>query len=405
MSIQALREKHAELVNNVRNLMDNTGAKDWSDEHQSQYDTAMAEIESVRGQIKNYEKMLEIEAETKATEDVAEVAARHGRDNNDPASTIYAKWLRGGDKALTNEDWQTVRNAMSTGVDSEGGYTVQTDVATRILDAMKQFGGMRNVATIMRTDTGNPMNWPTSDGTSETGEQLDENAGATDQDISFGMIPLNTFKYSSKVVPVPIELLQDSAVDLETFINARLTKRIGRITNTKFTTGTGTSEPLGIVPAASAGKVGASGQTATVTFEDLIELIHSVDPAYRETGECGFMLNDDSMRIIRQLKDSNGRPIFIPGNDGLGNPMPDAVLGYDVTTNQDIATMAADAKSILFGKLNDYYIRDVVGASMFRFTDSAYAKKGQVGFLMMSRHGGTFADVGGSVKYYQNSAT
>ena len=42
---------------------------------------------------------------------------------------------------------------------------------------------------------------------------------------------------------------------------------------------------------------------------------------------------------------------------------------------------------------------------MFRFTDSAYAKNGQVGFLAWLRSGGNLVDVGGAVKYYANSAS
>lgn len=404
-NLQQLREAHANKSKEVRDLMASVDAKNWGKEHQDKYDAAINELESLKAQVDNHMRMVEADIASAANEAVAEVAAKHGRDSGSQAAAIYSKWLRGGDKALSAEDWTVVRNTMSTTTGAEGGYTVQTDVATSIIDALKQYGGMRQAGTVITTGSGNPMNWPTSDGTAETGEQLDENASATDLDVSFGMIPLNTYKYSSKVVPVPIELLQDSAIDLEAFINARLTKRIARITNAKFTNGTGTNEPKGLITASTAGKAGATGQTASITFEDLVDLIHSVDPAYRLLGGCQFMLNDDTMRVIRRLKDTAGRPIFIPGNDGLGSPMPDSILGYSVITNQDVPVMAASAKSVLFGKLADYTIRDVVGAQMFRFTDSAYAKKGQVGFLMMSRHGGAFADVGGAVKYYQNSAT
>lgn len=84
--------------------------------------------------------------------------------------------------------------------------------------------------------------------------------------------------------------------------------------------------------------------------------------------------------------------------------MPDSLLGYGITINQDVATMAASAKSILFGDFSKYIIRDVMSATLFRFTDSAYAKLGQVGFLMWARSGGNLVDTG-AVKYYANSAT
>ncbi len=288
---------------------------------------------------------------------------------------------------------------------SEGGYTVQKDVARIIVDALKATGGMRDVATVLTTDMGNPIDYPTSDGTSEEGELLGENADAADADASFGVVPLVTYKYSSKGVAVPIELLQDSAVDIEAFVRNRLVTRIARITNKHFTVGDGSNKPKGIVTAAGAGKVGASGQTATVTYDDLVDLQHWVNRAYRERG-AAFMMADSSVKVIRKLKDSEGRPIFVPGYESdVPGGVPDTLLGNRLVINDDVAAMAANAKSIVYGDFSPYIIRDVMAFTLFRMTDSAYAKKGQVGFLMLSRHAGNFTDVGGAVKYYQNSAS
>jgi HK97 family phage major capsid protein len=130
---------------------------------------------------------------------------------------------------------------------------------------------MRAVAEVIRTAAGNTINYPTSDGTAETGELLAQNATAAALDLSFGVKAIGAYKYSSKSVAVPIELLQDSAVDIEAFVTKRLVTRLGRITNTHFTTGTGSGQPNGIVTAAGSGKVGTTGQTLTVIYDDLID--------------------------------------------------------------------------------------------------------------------------------------
>src|SRR6185312_9562101 len=128
-------------------------------------------------------------------------------------------------------------------------------------------------------------------------------------------VGLPVYKFSSKVITVPIELLQDSVIDVEQFITARIASRLGRIQNQKFTVGagSGSSEPNGVVTAASLGKAGTTGQTTTVIYDDLVDLLHSVDPAYRNLGRCRFMLNDASLAVISKLKDSSGRPVFLPG--------------------------------------------------------------------------------------------
>ena len=269
---------------------------------------------------------------------------------------------------------------------------------------MKDFGGMRSVATVIATDMGNDMSFPTSDGTSEVGELIAQNTTATAADPTFGTISLAVYKFSSKIVAIPFELLQDSQINVASFVESRLVKRLGRITNQYFTTGTGTSQPRGVVTGAGTGKTGTTGQTTTVIFDDLVDLVHSVDPAYRAAPGVRFMMNDASLKVIRKLKDSQNRPVFLPGYDGLGGAMGDSLLGYGITVNQDMATMAANAKSIAFGDFGQYVIRDVMAPTLFRFEDSAYAKLGQVGFLMWHRAGGNLLD-SGAVKLYVNSAT
>lgn len=404
MSIQALREQRAAKAKALNELVNKPVWDAVND--QPIYDAGLAELDNLDAQISRIEAVNARIAEDALRENVIVAGERIGRDQGSEGSRVYAKWLRGGDQALNAEDWAIVRNTMSTTTPSEGGYSVATEVATSILDALKQFGGMRRVAEVFQTAQGNGMNWPTSDGTSETGELIGENTTATSADIVLGVKSLPVYKYSSKVVTVPFELLQDSNVDVEAFVRGRLTTRLGRITNTHFTTGTGSGQPNGIVTAAGSGKVGTTGQTTSVIYDDLVDLQHAVDPAYREAGLCGFMMNDSSLKVIRKIKDGQSRPIFVPGYDA-GNPggAPDTLLGSPITINQDVAVMAANAKSILFGDFKYYKIRDVMDIQMFRFTDSAYTKLGQVGFLAWMRSGGNFIDVGGAVKYYQNSAT
>lgn len=402
-SIQALRERRAELAKETRNLLDQNPGATWSDDHQKKYDANMDEIGRIEAEIVRTEKVLALDAERRITEAVRDVQKEAGVDER----SLVAAWARGGFEALNADQRQAYRiaNTMSTTTGSEGGYTVQTDVARELQNALKAYGGVRSVADVFTTDQGNPMNYPTSDGTAETGELIAENTTATSADPTFGTVALNVYKFSSKIVAVPFELLQDSSIDIEAFVRARLSERIARAMNTYFTTGTGTSQPRGVVTAAGSGKVGTTGQTTTVTYDDLVDLQHAVDPAYRARG-CHFMMADSSLKVIRKLKDGQSRPIFVPGYE-MGRPggEPDTLLGAPIIINQDMAAMAANAKSILFGDFRNYKIRDVMQFTLFRFTDSAYSKLGQVGFLAWARSGGNYVDVGNSLKYYQNSAT
>ncbi len=403
MSIQALREQRGAIAHALQDLVNKPNWDAVND--QAVYDNSMAEIDKIDANIERINAANEkIAADTRAFE-VAEVAARKGRDQGDIGLSIYAKWLKGGDRALNQDDWATIRNTMSTTTNSEGGFTVDSAVATQMIDALKEFGGMRQVSTVIATSGHGLLSFPTSDGTSEVGEIIAENTTATDLDPSFGTVGLPVYKFSSKVATVPFELLQDSSVDIEAFVESRLNTRLGRVTNQMFTTGTGSSQPNGVATAATIGVTAANStsQVTNVTFDSLIATQHSLDPAYRRS--AGWMFADATLRVIRQLKDGQSRPIFIPGYESnVPGGMPDTLLGAPVYINQDVAAMAASAKSILFGDFSGYYIRDVMQVEMFRFTDSAFTKKGQVGFLAWMRSGGNLVDVG-KVRAFRNAAS
>jgi HK97 family phage major capsid protein len=412
MSIQALREQRDAKAAELKALANKTDYKPETDN--PVFDALADEVSSLDDRIARMEKANALAFENNAIDDAAEKLNRTLRNQRGPGDKIraaaieaFTKWCRVGEAGLTAEERSLIRNDLSVGTAGAGGFTVQTDVATFIIEALKDFGGMRRTATILRTEGGNPLQIPASDGTAELGAIVAENAAAGDLDPSFTQIPLPVFMYSSLVVPVSLQLLMDSQIDVESFVTRRLVSRLGRIQNQHFTVGTGTGQPNGIVTAAAIGRTGATGTATSTTYDDLVDTLHSVDIEYRMRPDAAWMMNDLTMRQIRKIKDTAGLPIFARSTDGAGAPTgaPDTILGYRVEINNDVPAMAANAKSILFGALADYHIRDVLDVLLQRYDDSAYAKKAQVGFNAWMRSGGNLIDNGGSVKAFRNSAT
>ena len=397
---QALREKISNLATQAKHLLAEKGSQTWTADEQVKFDNLSDEIERAQGQIKAEEKMRAIEAD-KFFENAAQ-SIKKPEDGIDAMAAV-ALYLRNGSN-VTPEQAVAIRNAMSTTTTTEGGYTVPSEIATMVVDALKAFGGMREVSKVITTAGGNSLNFPTSDGTSEVGVIVAENAAASTGEITFGTVAVNPYKYSSNKIAIPWELIQDSAIDVVAFVTNRLATRLARATNAHYTTGTGSSQPYGIAARASSGKVGTTGQTLTVIYDDLIDLIYSVNSAYRGRG-ARFMLKDASVAIIRKLKDTTGRPIWNPGDaEGIAGGVPSTIAGYAYTVNDDVATMAANAKSIYFGDFSQFVIRDVNGIDIRRFDDSAFALNGQVGFCGWMRTGSNLLDTA-AVKYYANSAT
>ena len=402
-NITALREKIADLAKTANHMLAEKGSQTWTKEEQASFDNIADQIEATQSQIKSIERMRELDAE-KHFDNAAKDASKQPQGDTIDAMTAVALYLRHGNN-VSAEQAVAIRNAMSTTTPAEGGYTVPAEIAAMVVDSLKAFGGMREVAQVITTAGGNALNWPTSDGTAEVGEIVAENAAATGADITFGTVAVNPYKYSSKKIALPVELIQDSAIDVVAFVVNRLATRLGRITNAHYTTGTGTSQPFGVMARAATGKIGATGQTLTVIYDDLIDLIHSVNSAYRARG-ARFMLSDTSVAVIRKLKDSSGRHIWNPGdNESISGGTPSTICGYPYTVNDDVAAMAANAKSIAFGDFSQFVIRDVAGStSLRRFDDSAFALNGQVGFCGWMRTGSNLLDTA-AVKVYSNSAT
>lgn len=425
MSIQALRERRDALAKNLQSLVDKDQTPEWKPEHQTAYDSAMAEIGTIDGQIKRHNDAMNAIASVVADRGGISDADRNTFTVTPGAHSEESRALRaylaGGMANMSSDDMQRMRArqsgdianamrlpqaAMSTTTPAEGGYTVATEYYRQLTQAMKAFGGIRNLATVIQTGTGAQMNFPTADATSEEGEIVGQNAAVTQGDTTFGNMSVDVYKYSSKKIAVPFELIQDSMFDIEGYINQLLALRIGRITSKHFTTGNGTSQPRGVSTASTAGKTGVTGQTATVTYEDLVDLEHSVNPIYRAAPGVGYLMNDDTVKVLRKIKDLDGRPIFVPGYES-SNPggAPDRLLGRPIYISQEMPVMAADAKSILFGDFKRYLIREVMDLTLFRMADSNFILNGQIGFVAFNRQGGNLIDVGGAVKHYANSAT
>lgn len=401
MSMQALRERLNSLKKEARNLLEEKGSATWSTEEKALFDSKVDEAERVEQQIEAHQRMLDDNADR----DFNDLPAADPKARKTEAQLGVEVFLRTMSKNLTAEQAALIRNTMSTTTGSEGGYTVQPTIGSMLIEVVKDYSGIRQVADRITTEKGSDLSYPSSDGTTEEGEIVAQNVAANDADMTFGTVPLNVFKFGSKVITIPIELLQDTTIDILALLNRRVRDRIGRIQNRMMTAaGTGTGSPFALVTAAGVGKTGTTGQTTTVTYDDLVDLVDSIDPAY-QNDMLKFMFGQTIRRTIRKIKDSAGRPIWTPSYDaGISAKTPDLLLGYETQINNHMPTPAANAKSISFGDHSKYMVRDAMEVTLFRFEDSAYLKKGQVGFLAWMRSGGNLLDAN-AVKVYQHSAT
>jgi HK97 family phage major capsid protein len=244
------------------------------------------------------------------------------------------------------------------------------------------------------------MAWVTEDDTANSGAILAENTQVTEQDMAWGTAQLGAYMYTSKLVRVSYQLLQDNAYNAEERLSTNLGRRIGRAQNAHFTTGTGSSQPEGIVTNAVVGKTGATGQTTSVTYDDLIDLELSVLADFRQNGV--YMFSDATLKSLRKVReDSTGQYLWQPG---LQAGAPNQLNGHPYIINNYMPAPAANAKSILFGDFREgFVVRRVRDVQLLRLSER-YADFLQVGFLAFNRADSKQQNAQ-AYKAYQNSAT
>ena len=256
--------------------------------------------------------------------------------------------------------------------------------------AALDFSGIDQAVRMINTATGADMPWPTADDTANSGRLLAEAAAAADLDSAFAAIVFQAFLYTSDFAKVPNQLLQDSAFNLESELARMLGIRLGRIRNTHGTTGTGSAQPRGIVTAVLADTAPVIAASATaIAYEDLIDLQHAVDPAYRPRG--AWMMHDSIVKILKKLLDLDGRPLW---SSGIAVREPQTILGHRFFINQAMdSAVVEDAESILFGDMSKYIIRRVINPVLVRLNER-FAELYQTAFIMFDRWDSDLVDSG-----------
>jgi HK97 family phage major capsid protein len=338
------REARERVLTQMRNML-NTAKKanrGFTNEERLQYDAMHEDVERHDARIEKIESrnagqpaISEFAMDARSTRDVRDFYRVRPADIDDsPEAKAFTNYLRVGLNGLDDSDahemrrryvaninagaLQGVRNAQSSS-GTQGGYIIPTGFSGMLEVAKKWFGGIANgFVGHFKTETGNPFPWPTIDDVNNTGRIIGQNVQVTETDLTFGQITFNAYIFSSDLVLVPLALMEDSYFNISALVADLLGTRLGRLYNQQCTIGlgTGSSAPTGIVTAVvAAGNVLTlpTGETASIAYNDLVNLEHSVDPAYRFNPTTAWMFSDAVLKLLKKLVDGNGRPLWQPG--------------------------------------------------------------------------------------------
>ena len=408
MKLHELKQAYNELARNMRNLHDKIGDTTWTDEQRSQWSDWKQKLDGLDEQIKREEALRDadqrfVEENEEEHRDNLDNEERGGPSIDEQRAQAFDAFIRQGMQEISPEQRQIIREmrAQGTSPDEKGGYTVPVEMLNMIHESMKDYGGLASVSQILNTDSGHTIDWPTSDGTAEEGELLGENTETSEADVTFGMASLGAKKLSSKVIRVSNELLNDSGINIQAFLSGRIGQRLGRGEAKYLVQGTGAGtpeQPTGLQASVTGTTTAAS--SSEFTWQEVNGLIHSIDPAYRRAANFRLGFNDNTLKMLTEMEDLQGRPLWLPAVSGAA---PATVLNVPYFVDQGIADIGVNNKFMYGGDFNQFVIRRVRYMVLKRLVER-YAEFDQTGFLAFHRFDCVLQDTA-AIKALQGAAT
>ena len=419
---QELREQQARIHTNARAKIDeitDTTPEDRAAEINREFDAMMADFDRLQAQVDREERLARMQSLLNAPDPRRPNApgSAQGTDSGDAPTyrDAFHQYLRSGgvlgDMApearavlrtgYTQDHLPAEQRAQTAGTTTAGGFTVPTELQAILIRSMVAWGPMYDddLCTTLTTTSGNPLPMPTIDDTAKTVSVTAEGVALADtggKDAVFGQKQLDAFSFNTEWLRVSYELANDSVFAMEQQLGDLLGERLGRRANLELTTGTGSGAPNGIVTAAALGKTAASA--SAITWDEVMDLEHSVDPAYRAGPKVRYMFHDTTLLALRKLKDGQGNYLWQAGDVKGGIPAMFNNRLYSI--NQAMAVLGATNRVMLFGDFGKYFVRKVgapiVGALIAK---DFWPGFGIAGYMRMD---GEMADTA-AVKYLRNA--
>jgi HK97 family phage major capsid protein len=370
----------------------------FSGEEQASWDRLNGELEQLDQRIA---ALTDAEARSAAIpEAVGHVpaAAPEGRSVADEFRAVYRGEKRGFDVTAPQGFWES--RDLTKGSATAGGNTVPTSFYGRLVEHMIEVSGVMMAGpTILNTTSGESFDVPVTTAFS-SGALTAEAAAISESDPAFAKRTLGAYKYAA-LMQVSRELLEDTGVDLSGFLARQAGRAVGNALGAHLATGTGSSQPAGIVTGASAGVTGATSVAGAFSADNLIDLQFSVIAPYRNSPSCAWMMRDATLAAVRKLKDTTNQYLWQPSMQ-VGTP--DTLLGKPVYTDPNIAAVALSAKSVIFGDISAYFVR-LAGGVRFERSDEFAFNTDLITFKAVVRGDGILADQTGAVKVFAGGAS
>lgn len=305
-----------------------------------------------------------------------------GATASEDYSQAFGQYLKTGNERFMEQFAQSI-----AGDGTQGGFFVPDGFLRRITERIKAFGGIAEIAEEITTSTGESLRWPSNDDTGNSAAIATEGSAPSSggADLVLDNIELGAFSYDAtgtgnNPLVISRELIQDSAFDLESFVERKLGQRIGRKQAVDFATGVGGTQPVGLLSKS------ADTMTATAVSLAAPEHILQVDQAYREQGGLWWVMSDTTLAKVWTSQTTTNQPMFLPGGLTINGKPFDSLYGFPIKLDQGAGNLVA------FGNIHDgYIIRRVRGIEILADPYTQNAKR-QIAYHAWARADATIND-------------
>ena len=377
MTILELREKRNKAWEAAKAFVETRRDKDGllSEEDAKTYADMEKKVQNYSAEIERLQAMESMENELSKPVNTPITNKPMGAGGKTKTGRATDEYKSGMLKALRT-NFKIITNVLSEGIDENGGYLVPEEYDSRLIDVLEEENIIRGLANVITTSGQHKINIA---GSKPAAAWIDEGEELTFSDATFSQINLDAHKLHV-AVKVTEELLYDNAFNLESYIIQQFGKALANAEEDAFLNGNGVGMPLGIFAENGGGEVGVTTSAANkITADDIIDLVYSLKRPYRKNAK--FIMNDQTIALIRKLKDGNGQFLWQPSNQA---GEPGKLFGYDVLTSPFVPTAEAGKPVIAFGDFSYYNIGDR-GTRSFAELRELYAGNGMVGFLAKER--------------------
>ena len=378
--ILVLREKRAKAWDAAIAFLDTKRGSDGmlTAEDAATYDKMEADVVALGKEVERLERQATLDLELSQPTrnpltDKPGAAADKGKTGRATAEYKSAFWQVMRNKSVSHE----VYNALKIGEDDHGGFLAPDEFQRTLIEALQEQNIFRGLAKVITTSSGDrKIPVVASKGSASW---IDEEAAYPESDDTFGQVSIGAYKLAT-MIKISEELLNDSVFDVPSYIAREFARRIGAAEEEAFFTGNGSGKPLGILAATGGAETGVTATSATaITMDEVMDLFYSLRAPYRRNAV--FLMNDSTVKALRKLKNGQGDYIW---QASVTAGAPDTILNRPVYTSAFMPTIAASAKTILFGDLGFYWVADREGRA-FKRLNELFAATGQVGFLSSER--------------------